>query len=76
MVPIGKGITSKYSFYKKNVARSNPKGRNYNYFPPLHIYSIECYKYGNQGHIARNCKLVIPMDNDTTKSQDNEERKV
>ena len=61
---------------KKNITRINPKGRKYNSFSPLQIYSIECYKCGNQGHIARNCKLVIPMENDTTKSQDNEEMNV
>ena len=76
MVHIGKGITSQSPFYKKNVTKSNPKGRNYNSFAPLQSYSIECYKCGNQGHIVRNCKLVISMENDTTKSQGNEERKV
>ena len=75
MVPIGKDITSQSPFHNKNVTRSNPKGRNYNYFSPLQSYSIECYKCGNQGHISRNCKLVIPMENDTTKYQGNEERK-
>ena len=75
MVPIGKGITSQFLVYKKEVIRRNPKGRNYNSFAPLQSYSIECYKCGNQVHIARNCKLVIPMENDTTKSQGNEERK-
>ena len=75
MVPIGKGITSQYSFYNKNVTRSNPKGTNYNSFAPVQSYSRECYKCGNQGHIVRHCKLVSPMENDTTKSLGNEERK-
>ena len=35
MVPIGKGITSQSHVNKKEVIRSNPKGRNYNYFAPL-----------------------------------------
>ena len=76
MAPIGNTITSQPPFYKNNFTRSNPKGRNYNSFAPLQSYSIECYKCGNQGHIARNCKLVIHMENDTTKSQGSEERKV
>ena len=45
MVPIEKGITSQTSFYKKSGTRSNPGGRSYNLFAPLHSYSIECYKY-------------------------------
>ena len=57
-----KGLQSDTSIYKKNITRNNPKGRNYNSFAPLQIYSIECYKCGNQGRIARKCKLVIPMD--------------
>ena len=40
MVPIGKGITSQYPFYKNNVTRSNPKERNYNSFAPLQSFSI------------------------------------
>ena len=72
---VEKGITSHTSVYKKNITRNNPKGRNYNSFSPKQIYSTECYKCGNQGHIARNCKIVIPMD-DTSKSQDKKERKV
>ena len=75
MVPIGKSTTSQSPFYKKNVTRINPKGRNYNYFAALQSYSIECYKCGNQGHIARNCKIVSPID-DTSKFQDKKERKV
>ena len=63
MVPIEKDITPQTSFYKKSGTRSNPEGRNYNSFSHLHSYSIECYKCGNLGHIARNCKLVILMDN-------------
>ena len=35
LVPIGKYITSQSRFYKKKVTRSNPKGRNYNFFAPL-----------------------------------------
>ena len=73
MVPIRKEITSQSLVYKKKVIRSNPKGRNYNSFAPLQSYSIECYNCGNQGHIARKCKLVIPMD-DASKSQSKEER--
>ena len=73
---VGKCITSQYLLLKKNVTRSNPKGRNYNSFSQLLSYNIECYKCCNQGHITRNCKLVILMENDTTKSQGNEERKV
>ena len=71
--PVEKGITSHTSIYKKNITKNNLKGRNYNYFSPLHSYSTERYKCGNQGHIARKCKLVIPMD-DTSKSQGKEER--
>ena len=71
MIPIGKGIKSQSPFYKKNVTRINPKGRNYNYFSPLLSYIIECYKCGNQGHIARKCKLVISMD-DASKYQNKE----
>ena len=52
MVPIRKGITSQSPFYNKNATRSNTKGRNYKFFAPLQSYSIECYKCGNQGHIA------------------------
>ena len=74
MVPIEKGITPQTSFYNKSGTRINPQGRSYNYFAPLQSYNIECYKCGNLGHIAKNCKLVIPMDN-TSKSQDKEERK-
>ena len=37
MVPIGKGIISQSPFYNKNVTRSNPKGRNYNY---LLLYKV------------------------------------
>ena len=58
--PVEKGITSHTSIYKNT--RNNPKGRNYNSLAPLQSYNIECYKCGNQGHIARKCKLVIPMD--------------
>ena len=61
MVPIEKGIAPQTSFYKKKGTRINPEGRNYNYFTPLHSYSIECYKCGNQGHISRNCKRKFPM---------------
>ena len=71
--PVEKGITSHTSFYKKNITRNNPKGRNYNYFAPLQSYSTECYKCGNQGHIAKKCNIVIPMD-DASKSQGKEER--
>ena len=35
IVPIGKDITLESPFYKNNVTRSNPKGRNYNCFNPL-----------------------------------------
>ena len=45
------------------------KGINYHSFSHLQIYSIEFYKCGNQGHIARKCKLVTPMDG-TSKFQD------
>ena len=60
--PMEKGITSHNSVYKKNITKKNPEGRNYNSFAPLQSYSTECYKCGNQGHIARKCKLVTPMD--------------
>ena len=70
---VEKGITSHTSVYKKNITRNNSKGRNYNSFSPLQSYSTECYKCGNQGHIARKCKLVIPMD-DASKYQGKEER--
>ena len=60
--PVEKEITSHTSIYKKNIARNNPKGRNYDYFAPLQSYSTKCYNCGNQGHIARKCKLVTPMD--------------
>ena len=53
-VPIGKGITSQYPLYTNTVTKSNTKVRNYNSFSPLQSYSVECYKCGNQGHIARN----------------------
>ena len=65
--PVEKGITSHTYFYKENITRNNPKGRNYNSFAPLQSYSTECHKCRNQRHIARKCKLVIPMD-DTSKS--------
>ena len=70
--PVEKGITSHTSVYMKNITKNNPKGRNYNYFVPLQSYSTKCYKCGNRGHIARKCKLVIPID-DTSKSQAKEE---
>ena len=73
---VGKCITSQYILFKKNVTRINPKGRNYNSFSPLLSYNIECYKCFNQGHIAINYKLVIPMEHGTKKSEGNEERKV
>ena len=74
--PMEKGITSHTSICKKNTTKNNLKGRNYNSFAPLQSYSTECYKCGNQGHIARNSKLVTPMENHTTKYQGNQERKV
>ena len=58
--PVEKGITSHTFVYKKNIRRNNLKGRNYNSFAPLQN-STKCYNCGNQGHIARKCKLVIPM---------------
>ena len=71
---VEKGITSHTFVYKKNITRKNPKGRNYNYVAPLQSYSTKCYKCGNQGQIARKCKLVISMD-DASKYQNKEERK-
>ena len=41
-IPMEKRITSHTFVYKKNITRNNPKGRNYNYFSPLQIYSTEC----------------------------------
>ena len=38
--PMEKGITSHTYVYKKNITRKNTKGRNYNYFSPVQIYSI------------------------------------
>ena len=70
--PTEKGITSHNCLYKKNITINNTKGRNYNSFSPLQSYSTECYKCGNQGHIARKCKLVIPID-DASKYRGKEE---
>ena len=39
-IHVEKGITSHTSDYKKNITRNNLKGRNYNYFSPVQIYSI------------------------------------
>ena len=68
---VEKGITSHTSFYKKTITINNPKGRNYNSCAPLYSYSTKYYKCGYLAHIARKCKLVIPMD-DTSKSQGKE----
>ena len=71
--PVEKCITSHTSVCKKNITKNNPKERNYNSFAPLQSYSTEFYRCGNHGHIARKCKLVIPMD-DASKYQGKEER--
>ena len=54
---------SNYGGYPKNNYLINPHedyNRNDNIFGSFNI-EVECYKCNNFGHIAKNCRLAIPL---------------
>ena len=53
---------NKKSPYKEDNSSDPPKIRCHNSFPSLQRYHIECYKCGNLGNIARNCKPLNPIE--------------
>ena len=48
--------------YKEDNSSDPLEGRNHNFFAHLQRYDKECYKCGNLGNIARNCKPFTPIE--------------